>query len=205
MCVPLGKTRLHEFSQLYKPINDPYEVYIIITMGRSAKIWFGHNFWLEGPIDLRTMRLNYILQDLSRDTPLDHISSAQICNPNEIQILANNEPASLVFFRVASGWKAVEPYLWPFALEEKRREAKTKKPHFNPSPRQFVPKPVLSFGSLWNHLHFSPLIKFIAFLNRPPVWPIDVFFSHSETWRSQLNQININEWKISMFPFLSKM
>ena len=36
---------------------------------------FGHNFWLEGPIDLRTMRL---LQDLFRDTPLDHIWSGQL-------------------------------------------------------------------------------------------------------------------------------
>ena len=124
------------------------------------------------------------------------VTHAAIHNPHEMQIIANDKPASLhSLFRVASGWKAVEPYLWPFALEEKRREAKTKKPHFNPSPRQFVPKPVLSFGSLWNHLHFSALIKFIAFLNRPPVWPIDVFFSHSETWRSQLNQININESK----------
>ena len=34
------------------------------------KIWFGHDFWLEGQIDLRTTRLNYILQDLFRDTPL---------------------------------------------------------------------------------------------------------------------------------------
>ena len=33
----------------------------------------GHNFLLEGPIDLRTMCLNYILQDIFRDTPLDHI------------------------------------------------------------------------------------------------------------------------------------
>ena len=37
------------------------------------KSGFGHNFWLEGPIDLRTTHLNYILQDLFRDTPFDHI------------------------------------------------------------------------------------------------------------------------------------
>ena len=42
-------------------------------MGKSSKIWFGHNFWLEGPIDLRPTRLNSILQDLFRDTVLDHI------------------------------------------------------------------------------------------------------------------------------------
>ena len=39
---------------------------------------FGHNFWLGGPIDTRSMRLNCILQDLFRDTPLDHIWPAQI-------------------------------------------------------------------------------------------------------------------------------
>ena len=39
---------------------------------------FVHNFWLEGPIDLRPTRLNCILQDLFRDTPLDHIWGAQI-------------------------------------------------------------------------------------------------------------------------------
>ena len=39
---------------------------------------FGHNFRLGGPIDTRFMRLNCILQDLFRDTPLDHIWHAQI-------------------------------------------------------------------------------------------------------------------------------
>ena len=42
-------------------------------MGKSSKIWFGHNFWLEGPIDLRPTRLNSILQDLFRDTLFDYI------------------------------------------------------------------------------------------------------------------------------------
>ena len=45
----------------------------------GSKMRFGHNFWLEGPIDLRPTRLNCILQDLFRDTPLDHIARAQIC------------------------------------------------------------------------------------------------------------------------------
>ena len=40
-------------------------------MGKLSKIWYGHNFWLEGPIDLRPTRLNSILQDLLRDTLLD--------------------------------------------------------------------------------------------------------------------------------------
>ena len=48
-------------------------------MGKSAQNWIGHNFWLDGPIDLRTMRLNFFLQDLIRDTPLDHIWSGKIC------------------------------------------------------------------------------------------------------------------------------
>ena len=37
---------------------------------------------MEGPIDLRPTRLNCILQDLFRDTPLDHIWRAQICSKN---------------------------------------------------------------------------------------------------------------------------
>ena len=48
-------------------------------MGKSAQNWIGHNFWLDGPIDLRTTRLNFFLQDLFRDTPLDHIWNAKIC------------------------------------------------------------------------------------------------------------------------------
>ena len=39
---------------------------------------FGHNFWLGGPIDLRSTRLNCILQDLFRDTPPDHTWRTQI-------------------------------------------------------------------------------------------------------------------------------
>ena len=45
-----------------------------------AKLGCMPNFkFINGPIDLRTTRLNYILQDLFRDTPLDQIWSAQIC------------------------------------------------------------------------------------------------------------------------------
>ena len=43
---------------------------------------FGHNYSLEGTIDLRPTRLNCILQDLFRDTPLDHIWCAQMCVKN---------------------------------------------------------------------------------------------------------------------------
>ena len=45
---------------------------------------FGHNSWLGGPIDTRSMRLNCILQDLFRDTPLDHILRSQMCAPNTV-------------------------------------------------------------------------------------------------------------------------
>ena len=48
-------------------------------MGKLAKNENWCNFWLEGPIDLRPTCLNCILQDHFRDTPLDHISRAQIC------------------------------------------------------------------------------------------------------------------------------
>ena len=41
---------------------------------------FGCNFWLEGPIDLRPTRLNCILQDLFRDTPLDYIWRSNMSN-----------------------------------------------------------------------------------------------------------------------------
>ena len=37
---------------------------------------FGHNFWLGGPIDARSMRLNYILQDLLRDIQTSTIFGA---------------------------------------------------------------------------------------------------------------------------------
>ena len=42
-------------------------------MENQPKNGFGQNFWLNGPIDLRIAHLNYILQDLIKDTPLDHI------------------------------------------------------------------------------------------------------------------------------------
>ena len=42
---------------------------------------FGYNFWLGGPIDTKSTRLNCTLQDLFRDTSLDHIWRAQIRAP----------------------------------------------------------------------------------------------------------------------------
>ena len=83
MRVPLRKTRLHNFfsnSDTHKrSIATHMKFYIGMKWGNQSKIGFGHNFWLEGPIDLRPTRLNCILQDLFRDTPLDLIWRAQIC------------------------------------------------------------------------------------------------------------------------------
>ena len=54
-------------------------------MGKSAKNLIWLNFWLEGPIDLRTTRPNYILQDIFWDNTIDHIWGAQICIFGQIQ------------------------------------------------------------------------------------------------------------------------
>ena len=43
----------------------------------NAKIYFSHNFWLEGHTDLMSTPLSYIYHALSRDTPLGHIYRAQ--------------------------------------------------------------------------------------------------------------------------------
>ena len=50
----------------------------LLQWGNWAKNRFGHNFWLGGPIHIRSTRLNCIWQDLFRDIPLDHIWRAQI-------------------------------------------------------------------------------------------------------------------------------
>ena len=69
------------------------------------KMRFGHNFWLEGPIDLRPMRLNCILQDLFRDNPLDHIWRAHICA--QICQIWPNMPKS------KKNWNSREPMIGP--------------------------------------------------------------------------------------------
>ena len=43
----------------------------------NTKIYFCHNFWLEGPTDLRSTLLSYIFHALSRDTHLGHVYCAQ--------------------------------------------------------------------------------------------------------------------------------
>ena len=50
-----------------------------LQWGNRAKMILGHTFWLGTPIDIKSTHLNCILQDLFRDTPLDHILRAQIC------------------------------------------------------------------------------------------------------------------------------
>ena len=43
----------------------------------DAQIYFGRNFWLEGPTDLRSTPLSYIFHALFRDIPLGHVYRAQ--------------------------------------------------------------------------------------------------------------------------------
>ena len=43
----------------------------------NAKIYFGHNFWLEGHTDLMSIPLSYICHALFRDTQLGHVYRAQ--------------------------------------------------------------------------------------------------------------------------------
>ena len=52
--------------------------------GRSAKNWFGH-FWVGSLVNLISMRVNCILDDFFRNTPLDHMWRAEIL----AQILPN--------------------------------------------------------------------------------------------------------------------
>ena len=42
----------------------------------DAQIYFGHNFWQEGPTDLRSTPLSYIFHALFRDTPHGHVYRA---------------------------------------------------------------------------------------------------------------------------------
>ena len=43
----------------------------------NATIYFGNDFWLEGPTDLRSTLLSYIFHALFRDIPLGHVYRAQ--------------------------------------------------------------------------------------------------------------------------------
>ena len=53
--------------------------YIVLYYGAPGqKMTFGHNFWPGGPIDEWSTLLNCILQDLFRDTPLDHFKRPNV-------------------------------------------------------------------------------------------------------------------------------
>ena len=78
----LDQKLTHKHFQHYRPkIGSCHHFEVLLCNYNGAirpKMRFGQNFWLEGPIDLRPTRLNCILQDLFRDTPLDHNWRAQI-------------------------------------------------------------------------------------------------------------------------------
>ena len=57
-------------SKTHKKIR---QFYIVITMGKSVKNEIWSRILTGGPVDKRSTCLNWILQDLFRDTPLDHI------------------------------------------------------------------------------------------------------------------------------------
>ena len=78
-CALLSRAIWLSPSRRWKDIEDKGSPLLKSGPWNQPKIWFGHNFWLEGPINLRRTRLNCILQDLFRDIPLDHIACAQIC------------------------------------------------------------------------------------------------------------------------------
>ena len=62
ICFPLGKTRFHDFFQLYRLLNTSWPRNWSFTMGR-----WGHKLDLVICFDRRSMRLNCILHDLFRD------------------------------------------------------------------------------------------------------------------------------------------
>ena len=50
---------------------------------QRAKFWksiLGHNFWMEGPMDLNSTPLSYIFNALFRDTPLAHLLLRHVCH-----------------------------------------------------------------------------------------------------------------------------
>ena len=77
-CALLSRAIWLSPSRRWKDIEDKGSPLLKSGPWNQPKIWFGHNFWLEGPLDLNTTRLNCILQDLFRGTPLDHIWRSQI-------------------------------------------------------------------------------------------------------------------------------
>ena len=95
----------HKSFQIYSPINEKpptlFSFALHLQWGNQPKIRFGHNFWLGGPIDTRSIRLNCILQDLFRDTPLDHNWHTQI----SAQIRPNTVFGAAKYGQVGCPWK----------------------------------------------------------------------------------------------------
>ena len=86
---PLYKAPLSVTNPQKQPVFSIQEPEIKITLDPNRSQLIPE---LLGPSDLRPTRLNCILQDLFRDTPLDHIARAQICQiwPN-MQNVATNQ------------------------------------------------------------------------------------------------------------------
>ena len=82
-------TKENRRTNLFWPILDNFaflarsengsETMLLIFLAHKidAQIYFGHKFWLEGPMDLRSSPLSYIFHALFRETPLGHVHRAQ--------------------------------------------------------------------------------------------------------------------------------
>ena len=76
----------------------------------DAQTYFGHNFWQEGPTDLRSTPLSYIFDALFRHTPLGHLCRTQ---PNsQIAKLAKYLDIWLFGYLAACGKHARVGYPW---------------------------------------------------------------------------------------------
>ena len=68
-----------QMSLLHKVLDPPSYTRDL----QRAKFWnsiLGHNFWMEGPMDLNSTPLSYICNALFRDTPLAHLLLRHVCH-----------------------------------------------------------------------------------------------------------------------------
>ena len=68
-----------QMSLLHKVLDPPSYTRDL----QRAKFWnsiLGHNFWMEGPMDLNSTPLSYIFNALFRDTPLAHLLLRHMCH-----------------------------------------------------------------------------------------------------------------------------
>ena len=68
-----------QMSLLHKVLDPPSYTRDL----QRAKFWksiLGHNFWMEGPMDLNSTPLSYIFNALFRDTPLAHLLLRHVCH-----------------------------------------------------------------------------------------------------------------------------